>query len=66
MQKEAEIAAALETGRKEGYHLGHQEGLEAVRKVQVVVTETDTLHCDVVTRPVAVLPSMPVVHAPHT
>jgi hypothetical protein len=64
MQKEAEIAATLETGRKEGYHLGCWESLEAVRKVQVEVAETDTSHHDVVTRPVAVLPSIPVVHAP--
>ena len=33
VQKEAEIAAALETGRKEGYILGRQERLEAARQV---------------------------------
>src|SRR5882762_5694577 len=33
IQKEAEIAATLETGRKEGYILGCQERLEAARQV---------------------------------
>jgi hypothetical protein len=64
VQKEAEIAAALETGRKEGYHLGRQERLEAARNVQVEVVETDTSNRDVVTRAVAVLPTMPVIRAP--
>ena len=64
VQKEAEIAAALEMGRKEGYHLGCQERLEAARKVQVEVAETDTSNRDTVTTPIAVLPIVPVIRAP--
>ena len=63
VQKEAEIAAALETGRKEGYRLGRQERLEAVKK-QVEIAETDMSNCDTVTRPVTVLLTMPVIRAP--
>ena len=63
MQKEAEIAATLETGRKEGYHLGHQKRLEAVKK-QVEIVEMDTSNCDTVTRPTTVLLTAPVIHAP--
>ena len=63
VQKEAEIAAALETGRKEGYHLGRQERLEAVKK-QVEIAEMDTSNCDAVTRPVTVLLTTPVICAP--
>jgi hypothetical protein len=40
MQKEAEIATALETGRKEGYILGCQERLEAVRQVVNIAGST--------------------------
>jgi hypothetical protein len=64
VQKEAEVAATLEMGRKEGYHLGCQERLEAVRNVQVEVAETDMSNRHVVTRPVAILLTMPVIRAP--
>jgi hypothetical protein len=40
IQKEAEIAAALEMGRKEGYILGCQERLEAVRQVVDITGST--------------------------
>jgi len=40
IQKEAEIAAALETGRKEGYILGCQERLEAARQVVDIAGST--------------------------
>src|SRR5882762_3140953 len=40
IQKEVEIAAALEMGRKEGYILGCQERLEAVRQVVDIAGST--------------------------
>ena len=44
VQKEAEIAAALETWKKEGYTLGCQERVEAARQVvDIAGTESTTI-----------------------
>jgi hypothetical protein len=70
-QREVEITAALESGRKEGYIKGCQERLEAARQV-VDVTGADTSHqlsatitTDPVTRSTTILPSASASYIPH-
>ena len=70
-QREAEIAAALESGKMEGYIKGCQERLEAARQA-VDVTGADVLHqlpatfpTDPVTGSTTILPSASASDIPH-